>query len=120
MAARIDTIAKTLHRENAALLREAARRLKLREALAWRVRSIRQVSVERPAQWDGVLEDGDKFFVRYAGGDLTLHVDDTLCEYIEPELPHPDRITLDQVKSLLAQTLDFGKASPLALRKLVD
>lgn len=89
-------------------LREAARRLESRTDAAYRVASVRLVSKANPTQFDGVLEDGDAFFVRYREHQITVYVDDHLIHFDEiPDAPLPDRITFAEAKRLLREVLEF-------------
>lgn len=109
LADSLRTFAKTLADETAAsLLHEAARRLTLQADPAYRVSSVRMVSKADPTQFDGVLEDGDAFFVRYRSRQITVYVDDHLIHFDEfPDAPVPDRITFAEAKRLLREVLEF-------------
>lgn len=39
-----------------------------------RVRTLRRTCIAAPSQWEGLLEDGRSFYIRYRGGCLALRV----------------------------------------------
>lgn len=39
-----------------------------------RVRTLRRTSIAAPSQWEGHLEDGRSFYIRYRGGCLAVRV----------------------------------------------
>lgn len=90
------------------LLREAARRLAAQTEQGYRVASVRQLSIQSPTLYDGTLEDGDEFMVRYKNHRLTVYIDDQLVEYDElPETLPPNRITLEEIEKWLNGLLVF-------------
>lgn len=108
LAAALEESAAGQSPDLSALLREAAQRLTLQADPAYLVSSVRMVSKSDPTQFEGVLEDGDSFFVRYRERQITVYVDDHLIHFDEvPDAPVPDRITYAEAKKLLREVLEF-------------
>lgn len=88
------------------LLRESADRLRANAGPRYRVTSMRRISAHDPLMYEGTLEDGDNFFIRFRANALTLHIDDHLVDFHEV----PDKsgeMSLSRIQSLLRNTLDF-------------
>lgn len=91
-----------------ALLRETARRLTAQGEPGYLVVSVRQLSKQNPTLFEGTLEDGDEFMIRYKNYRLTVYIDDQLVEYDElPETLPPNRITLEEIEKRLNGLLVF-------------
>lgn len=85
----------------------------------YHVASMRQTSLSNPTQYDGILEDGDQFFVRYTGHKLCVYIDDHLVDYQElPESLHPNRIELGQLRMLCRSLFTFPEDDAIILKRL--
>jgi len=120
LAAELSDSARRQRGHVAALLEEAAARLAILAGVvpSFRIASIRLVCENAPTLFDGVLENGDEFFLKYTKGKLTAFVDDVLSGYDEPDLDDPERITLEQVRDRLRGQFVFPVSRPV-LRKVV-
>lgn len=108
LADRIRSLVAIAGGTGAALLHEAARRLAAQTEQGYRVASVRQLSLQSPTLFEGTLEDGDEFMVRYKNHRLTVYIDDQLVEYEElPETLPPNRITLEEIEKCLNGLLVF-------------
>jgi hypothetical protein len=103
------------------LLLQALERLRRAntEEPSYKIVSMRQISLANPTQYDGVLEDGDPFFIRYANHRLTIYCDDQLIDYQElPTSLHPNKIELGKLRMLCRSLFEFPDDENIMLKSI--
>jgi len=106
---------------HARLLQLAANRLRRvkTDEPSYLIATMSQTSLKHPMQYDGTLEDGESFFIRYRKHNLTVHVDDHLVEYQElPGTVNPNVLEFGQLKMLLRDLFMFPDEDSVILKRI--